>query len=420
MTTTETHWDVIVIGAGPGGLMAAITAAVQGCRVLVLEKNDQPGRKLLATGGGQCNLTHQMPMKSFLPHYHEKAVYAGKCIRQFPPESLMQWFSQRGVRLEVLENGKVFPASRRATEVLEALLTEVKRLKVVMNCRSPVKKLETFEEGFQVACEKQVYKVRNVILSTGGCTYPSLGTTGDGYRLAADLGHSVIAPRLALTGLSVSHWKLEDLSGVSLQEITISHWREGRKAGTYTGDLLFTHLGVSGPVILNYSRYFQPGDLLTLNLAAPEKEEAFSDRILRELQSMGKKKVKTLLYKEPMPRRVMDIVMKMAGIADEQVCASVTKDQRKMLVKWMTRMPLEVGTLGDVETAMVTAGGVSTDEIRSSTMESFVVPGLFFVGEVQDVDGMTGGFNLQFAFSSGYVAGCTAASRQKEGGSSCR
>lgn len=413
MTPTSKCWDVMVVGAGPGGLMAAIEAASLGCRVLVLEKNHKPGRKLLATGGGQCNITHQMPLKPFLNHYHEKAAYAGKCIRQFPPEDLMRWFSQRGVQLEVLENGKVFPVSRKATEVLQVLLDALQQSGGELMCGRSVKKLEVTASGFEVTCDDQVFRGKSVILATGGFTYPSLGTVGDGYQLASALGHRVVTPRPALTGLSIKNWKLGSLAGISLQAVQLSHWREGRKTGAYTGDLLFTHQGISGPVVLNYSRHFQPGDILTLNLMTPEKEGDFSDRLLREMQTGGKRKVKTLLYQETVPRRVLEGVMEMAGVPVDQPCASVTKEQRKRLVKWLTGMPVEVSDWGDLEAAMVTTGGVATDEIRSSTMESLKVPGLFFAGEIQDVDGMTGGFNLQFAFSSGYVAGGAAAGQKK-------
>lgn len=407
-------FDLIVIGAGPGGLMAAIHCASAGLKVMVLEKNDQPGKKLLATGGGQCNLTHDMSLDAFSTRYYDKARYARKVLYRFPPETLRSYFESLGVALEVTPQGKVFPRSKKASEVLEALLKALKAHHGVIVGKSAVEKVLQTPDGFVVSTASESYECRTVLIATGGKSYPSLGTSGDGYALAESLGHTIEPLRPALAPVKVTETTLSDLAGISIPGAWISQWRGGRKVKDYQGDLLFTHEGLSGPVILNNSRNFLPGDAIRLNIARYTEEESFIKGLMAHLNAYGKYTIRKTLDYYDVPRRVMDKVLEVAEIPLDIKCAELTKGHRSALVKALTALTVNVKEVGGYEDAMVTAGGVATTEVTPGTMESRIVPGLFFAGEVMDVDGVTGGFNLQFAFSSGYAAATGVIKKLKE------
>lgn len=397
-------FDVIVIGSGPGGLIAAAECALEGLKVLVLEKNDQPGKKLLATGGGQCNLTNDLQLDVFAANYHEKQRYARKVIYQFQPEALRDYFESMGVQLDVTPQGKVFPRSRKASDVLNALLQKFKSNGGILMGKSPVGRIAREEDRFKIESGADTYISRCVILATGGCSYPSLGTSGDGYALAKALGHSINPARPALAPVKTAESTLFDLAGISLQNAWISLWRKNKKVKDYQGDMLITHEGLSGPVILNNSRDFCEGDILKLNLARYTNEEGFSKGLTAHLNAYGKYSVRKTLDYYDIPRRVIDRVLELSDIPLELKSAELTKLHRTALVKILTGLPLTISEVGGFDDAMVTAGGVITEEVNPVTMESRLVPGLFFAGEIMDVDGVTGGFNLQFAFSSGYAA----------------
>lgn len=397
-------FDLIVIGAGPGGLMAAIECAAAGLKVMVLEKNDQPGKKLLATGGGQCNLTHDMSLDPFSENYHEKSRYVRKVLYHFPPDALRKYFESLGVALEVTAQGKVFPRSKKASEVLEALLKALKAHHGVIAGKAAVEKIMRTKSGFSVETASETYECRAVLLATGGKSYPSLGSSGDGYALAQSLGHTIEPVRPALAPVKTVETMLTDLAGISIQEAWISLWRKNRKVKEYQGDLLFTHEGLSGPVILNNSRDFMAKDIIKLNFARFTDEESFTKGLMAHLNAYGKYTIRKTLDYYDVPRRAMDKILEVAGIPLELKCAELTKAHRNALVKALTGLPLTLKEVGGFDDAMVTAGGITTVEVTPGTMESRIVPGLFFAGEILDVDGVTGGFNLQFAFSSGFAA----------------
>jgi predicted Rossmann fold flavoprotein len=401
---TNTAYDLIIIGAGPGGMMAAVEASTCGLHVLVLEKNDQPGKKLLATGSGQCNLTHMEPLGVFLSRYHDKAAFAGKAIRQFTPEALQTWFEKAGVPLEVTNVGKVFPVSRKATDVLQALLHQLKVSGGQLRCGAPVQSLNFQDGHWIVAAGEKTFTADYVLIATGGKSYPSLGTTGDGYVLAERLGHHIEPPRPSLAAVEINDFQLSDLAGITLPSTHVTQWRGGRKWGTYCDDMLITHDGISGPVILNHVRFIMPGDILTINLAAPLDAEMYSGQLLEKIGISGKRLIRSAASQDNIPRRLLDRLLQMAGIPGDLTCASISRAQRRELVKLISGLPLTISRIKGYETAMATAGGVATMEVSGATMASRLVPGLYFAGEVLDVDGMTGGYNLQFAFSSGYVA----------------
>ncbi|MDW7670393.1 MAG: NAD(P)/FAD-dependent oxidoreductase [Bacillota bacterium] len=401
---TNTAYDLVIVGAGPGGMMAAVEASVRGLHVLVLEKNDQPGKKLLATGSGQCNLTHMESLKVFLSRYYEKAVFAGKTIRQFTPIDLQTWFEKAGVPLEVTNEGKVFPASRKASDVLQALLRQMNASGSQLRCGVQVQSVGFQDGHWVVAAGEKTFTADYVLIATGGKSYPSLGTTGDGYVMAKRLGHHIEPLRPSLAAVEVNHFQLSDLAGITLPSTHVTHWRGGRKRGTYCDDLLITHDGISGPVILNHVRFFMSGDVLTINLAAPLDAEMYAVQLLEKIGNSGKRLIRSTASQDNIPRRLLDRLLLLAGIPGDLTCASINRGQRRELVKLITGLPLTISRTKGYETAMATAGGVATVEVSGATMASRLVPGLYFAGEVLDVDGMTGGYNLQFAFSSGYVA----------------
>lgn len=397
-------FDLIVVGAGPGGLIAAGECAEAGLKVMILEKNDQPGKKLLATGSGQCNLTHDMPLDAFCSNYHEKQRYVRKVLYHFKPDMLRAYFENLGVALDVTPQGKVFPRSRKASEVLAALTGKAERGHAEIVTKHTVDRILKLEDGFSVEAGGTSYQAKAVLLATGGKSYPSLGTSGDGYALAKSLGHAIVPLRPSLAPVTTVEDALRDLSGITLQNAWITQWRNNRKVKEYKGDLLFTHEGLSGPVILNNSRDFMPGDVLCLNFARYDETSSPAAGLAAHLNAYGKYTVRKALDYIDVPRRVIDRILEISGIGLELRCAEMTKVQRAALVKTLTGLPLTLHEVGGYDRAMATAGGVATDEVNSTTMESKLVPGLYFAGEIMDVDGVTGGFNLQFAFSSGYTA----------------
>ncbi len=398
------NFDLIVIGAGPGGLLAAIECAAAGLKVMVLEKNEQPGKKLLATGGGQCNLTHDMPLDLFSENYHEKSRYVRKVLYHFPPETLRTYFEALGVELEVTPQGKVFPRSKKASDVLEALMKRLKSNHGLITNKAAVDRILRIKDGYSVTAAMQTHTSRAVLISTGGKSYPSLGTSGDGYALAQSLGHTIEPIRPSLAPVKSVETSFSDLAGVSIPDAWISLWRKNRKVKDYQGDLLFTHEGLSGPVILNNSRDFMPKDIIKLNFVRFTDEEAFTKGLVAHLNAYGKYTIRKALDYYDIPRRVMDRILEISGIPLDIKSAELNRPHRNALVKALVGYPVTLKEVGGFEDAMATAGGIATGEVNPGTMESRINPGLFFAGEVMDVDGVTGGFNLQFAFSSGYTA----------------
>jgi predicted Rossmann fold flavoprotein len=395
--------DVVVIGAGPAGLSCAIHAAADGCRVLVLEKNFGPGAKLLVSGTGQCNITHDGDIRDFFTHYGGHGKFLKPALLSFSNRDLREFFRGRGLEMVTGENGKVFPQTRQATDVLEILLKECENTGVSIQCSEPVTEIIRSGESFTVITAVARYNTGTIVITTGGASYPQCGTTGDGFRLAALLGQPVTETAPALTPLLVRPFPFAALMGLSFEGMRFSVWREGKKVGDHTGDVLFTHLGLSGPGILDASRGIKPGDVVRLSFAGMRREE-FSADIAKRAAENPNWQVGTILAKYPIPERLNRKLLKISEIPEDQKCAHFSAAQRSVLVTNCTEFPLTVAALGDYKIAMVTRGGVALDSVNSKTMESKIVPGLFFAGEVLDIDGDTGGYNLQAAFSTGYLA----------------
>lgn len=396
--------DIIIIGGGPAGLFCAIHAAVPGARVLVLEKNDRPGKKLLLAGSGQCNLTHEGDIRSFPDRYGDHGRFVRPALMGFSNRSLVSFFEERGLAMAAEENGKVFPVTRKSEDVLAILLLECRKNGVEVRCSEPVEDVVREDGLFVARTPAGSYAAPFLVITTGGASYPSCGTTGDGYRLAGMLGQPVTDIGPALSPLLISPFPFAGLAGMSFSSLRYSLWRDGKKQGDFCGDLLFTHFGLSGPGILDASRWIRPGDVLRLSFAGDLRREEFAAEVARLAAEHPGWQAGTLLARFRIPERLVRRLLAISRIPDQLTCAHLPASLRTALVTSCTECPVTVERVGDFSIAMATRGGVRLDSVNQKTMESKLVPGLFFAGEVLDIDGDTGGYNLQAAFSTGYCA----------------
>ena len=404
MAETKT-FDVIIIGAGPTGLFAAFTSAGKGLKVCLLEKKSSSGLKLLISGTGQCNVTHAGPIGDFLNHYGEKSRFVRPSLYGFTNSDLIAFFESRGLTLKEVNAGKIFPESLNSKDVLQVLLNECLKQKVTIYYNSEVESITQDDEGFQISTSVVHYFTKNVIIATGGRSYPSTGSTGDGYVLAQALGHSITDTASSLTPVYINDFFFTSCAGISMDQIMVQLYRKGKKIKQAAGDILFTHKGLSGPGIIDFSRYILPGDMLKLVLVDFKNREEFEKDFLSEVTANGKKLLKNLLTHYAIPERLIVAIFELHGISLEIKSADLDKRSRKLIVESLMELPFVVDRLGGFKEAMATRGGVNLSEINPNTMESRIVKGLYFAGEVLDVDGDTGGYNIQFACSSGVLAG---------------
>ncbi|MBN1433071.1 MAG: NAD(P)/FAD-dependent oxidoreductase [Methanomicrobiaceae archaeon] len=396
--------DVIIIGGGPAGLFCAIYAAAAGRKVVVFEKKASCGRKLLITGSGQCNLTHEGEISEFLSHYGNSGRFLRPALINFTNVGLVDFFRTRGVSFETDKNGKIFPSTKKAADVLSVLLRECEEKGVLIRCGEPVLSAKKEGEGFIVETANGQDSAKNLVVSTGGASYPQTGSSGDGYRIAEGLGQPVTGIAPALTPVYVRNYTFGDLSGISFEDARISIFRENKKTGEHSGDILLTHKGLSGPGILDFSRSIVPGDILKVSFITGMNQDEFRKDFAQKTDSGGTKLVKTVLSDYSLPERFVKRIIEISGIPSDLTCAHLPKKEKNLLIKNLTEYPFEVRELGGFDEAMVTRGGVALDGINPKTMESKIVPGLYFIGEVLDIDGDTGGYNLQAAFSTGFIA----------------
>jgi predicted Rossmann fold flavoprotein len=399
-----TQYDIIVTGAGPAGLFCAIHTAAAGYRVLLLEKNQMPGAKLLLAGSGQCNITHDGNIRDFVSRYGGHGKFVRPALHALTNRDLMAFFESRGLIMVTEDNGKVFPATRKSPDVLAVLLAECRKRGVMIHCGGPVQGITREPDGFTITTGTATYSAAAVVITTGGASYPQCGTTGDGYSLATALGQPVTEIAPALVPLIIRSFPFSGLAGISFERMRFAVWRGNRKLREHTGDVLFTHEGLSGPGILDASRDIRPGDIIRLAFAGTMRREEFAADLAKRAAENPGWQVSTILAKYPVPERLNRKLLQFCGIPEDLKCAHFSAVQRAALVRNCTEFPLEVAQLGDYSVAMVTRGGVALDGVNPKTLESKYVPGLFFAGEVLDIDGDTGGYNLQAAFSTGYLA----------------
>lgn len=393
-------YDVIIIGAGPAGLFAAASLGSQNKRVLLIEKNNMAGKKLLLSGAGQCNVTHGGSMAEYSNHYGDGYKYIKKALEYFTNNDTINFFEKYGLQMEEVENGKVFPKTRLANDVLGVLLEVCTKKGVHIRYNSPVTEITLLGDTYLITTPEETYKGQSVVIATGGISYPKTGSTGDGYTLGASLGHRVIKPRPALTSVEIKDFPFSDLSGVSFEELPISIWRNNKKEKDCLGDLLFTHKGLSGPGILNNSRWMEDGDMLCVNFIKNHNAVSLNKALLAHMDQNGKDMIKTVLRQYNLPKRLLDALLVFMGIDEETQCGKINKQTRNLLVKSLTSFPFIISKMGGLHIAMVTAGGIDMKKINTTTMESRIHKNLYFIGEVLDIDGDTGGYNIQAALST--------------------
>ena len=396
-------WDLIVVGAGPAGLFCAASASGGNRKVLVLEKKSSPGRKLLISGSGRCNLTHEGEARAFLDHYGDHGRFLRPALLGFTNRDLVAFFEERGLSMITLEGGKIFPETQRSRDVLDRLIAECEARKVKIACGKAVTSIEKSGDEFLVRCGDEARRSRFLVIATGGRSYPATGSAGDGYSFAGALGHSIAEVGPALAPVRIRDYPFADLAGISLPGARVSIFR-GRKVKEGVGDVLFTHDGLSGPGILDLSRDIRAGDLLRVSLAGLRKKEEMERWLLARSEEEGGRNLRSVLAELAVPARLVSRVFEILDIPHDLKCASMTRRMRIDLADRLSGFPLIVDEVGGYDSAMATRGGVALSEVDSKTMESKLVSGLYFVGEVLDVDGDTGGYNLQAAFSTGLLA----------------
>jgi predicted Rossmann fold flavoprotein len=365
---------------------------------------DTPGTKLLLSGSGQCNITHDGGIENFLSHYGVHGIFLKPALLAFSNRALVEFFTQHGLRMVTDENGKVFPKTRRSADVLELLISICNDCGVILYTGEPVNEIIRTNKLFEITTGRAVYRSTFLLIATGGASHPATGSTGDGYRLAAGMGHTITEIAPALTQLSIREFPFGDLCGISFSAMQFSVWRQGSKVFEKTGDILFTHKGLSGPGILDCSRSVRSGDIIRLSFVGARHRDRFAHEFIERIHAHGSRRIKSVLSSYNIPERLVRKIMVLCNIPSDCTCAHLSAPLRSQLIMHLSDFPLTVGVPGDFSVAMVTRGGVSLDEVNPKTMESRKVKNLFFAGEVLDVDGDTGGYNLQAAFSTGMLA----------------
>ncbi|MCR1898059.1 NAD(P)/FAD-dependent oxidoreductase [Irregularibacter muris] len=400
---------IIVIGGGAAGMMAAGIAAQKGLEVHLLERNDKLGKKIFITGKGRCNFTNSGDIDSLIENIMRNPYFLYSALYTFSNNDLIDFFHGLGVRSKIERGNRVFPQSDKSSDIIKALSNFINSVNVNIHLNQRVKEILVHNKKIKGVILENGEKINasKVILATGGLSYPKTGSTGDGFYMAKKLGHNIIKPSPSLVPMVVDQDWIRELQGLSLRNVEVNLIKKDKIVKTAFGEMVFTHYGVSGPIILSlsacmeqpYSNYF-----LSLNLKPALTEQQLDLRMQKDFEKYSKKQYKNSLQ-DILPRKMIPILIRRSEIDGEKFVNQITKEERKKLVKLMQNFTLPIKTLRPIDEAIVTSGGIDTKEINSSTMESKLIEGLYFAGEIIDVDALTGGYNLQIAFSTGYLAG---------------
>ena len=401
---------VLVIGGGPAGMLAAYSAAKQGHKVILFEKNNTLGRKLLITGKGRCNITSSLDdMSDFIKNTPGNGRFLYSAYQNFTNKDIIDLIN---IPVKEERGNRIFPVSDRSIDVLNALIEVLKKQNIEIRTNAEVQDIIVENnEVIGIKVNNEIEKAEKVIIATGGKSYPSTGSTGDGYKFAKELGHTIDELKPALVGFIVSK---EDkdickrMQGLSLKNVGLRVYKDKKDIYKDFGEMLFTHEGISGPIVLSASVNIAKMDLkdikVSIDLKPALSEEQLDDRIIRDFDKYKNKEFKNSLD-DLLPQKMIDVVVDLSGIESTKKVNEITKEERRRLVSILKNMEFNIEKLDDFDEAIITAGGISIKEINPKTMESKLVKGLFFAGEVIDVYAYTGGFNLQIAYSTGYTAG---------------
>lgn len=403
---------VVVIGGGAAGLMAAVIAGREGAKVTLLEKMNYVGKKMGITGKGRCNITNACDMSDFIKNTPGNGKFLYGAYERFTNEDLLQLLHDAGLETKVERGGRVFPASDSALDVRNTFMKLMKQYGVDVHLEEPVKKL-LVDDGVVtgVVTDKETYHADAVVIATGGKSYPATGSTGDGYILAAQVGHKITDIRPSLVPIVTEESWVKDLMGLSLRNVELSVVAKNKVQAKMFGEMMFTHFGITGPIVLSLShtvgklmRKKNIGTIgLDINLKPALSPETLDKRLQKDFDLYSKKQLINGM-KDLLPSRLIPLIIELAGIDPQKPINQISKEERQQIGYMLQHMPLTVKGLRPVEEAIVTAGGISLKEFNPKTMESKLVKGLYGAGEVLDIDAFTGGYNLQAAFSTGYVA----------------
>lgn len=420
---------VCVVGGGAAGLMAAYACAKQGNEVTLIEKNEKLGKKIYITGKGRCNFTNDVPAEEFLQSVVRGDKFLTGALYSFPPQKVMEFFEYYGLAIKTERGNRVFPVSDHASDVTKTLEKACKEQGVVFRLNETVEEIFTSSISdisitpdiamsdkipmpriIGIKTNKKRYDCETVIVATGGVSYPSTGSTGDGYLFAQSCGHEIVELKCGLCGLNIAGDFYKELQGLSLKNVALTAVYQGKKVYEDFGEMLFAHFGISGPIVLSLSSRINRLPLkeveLFLDLKPALDDQMLDKRLLRDFEKYKNKRISNALV-ELLPAKLIPAVLSVSGISEEKPVHSLTKEERARLVKALKAFPMKASSLRGFNEAIITSGGVSLKEINPKTMESKRVRGLKFCGEVLDIDAFTGGFNMQIAFSTGFAAGNT-------------
>lgn len=401
---------VAVIGGGPAGMMAAGMAARRNMDVTIFEKNEKLGKKLYITGKGRCNVTNFTSLDEYMRNIPRNPKFLYSALSAFDCKDTVAFLNNLGLQTKVERGNRVFPISDKASDVTKALEKMLQQNNVKIRFHSDIKSVNV--SGDKVTSielkDGSTFPCDSIVIATGGVSYPSTGSTGEGYEIARRIGHTIIPPKAALIPFDIIEQWPKSLQGLTLKNVDLIVTSHGKETFQERGELLFTHFGISGPLVLTASSMLGEEDILHAHLSIDIKpgisEDTLDKRIIRDLQKYSRKSIRNALV-ELLPGSMIPVIINLWGVDSEMMAGAVTREMRLELVKLLKGLELHVKSFRPIEEAVITRGGVSIKEINPGTMESKLVKGLYFAGEIMDVDALTGGFNLQIAFSTGYAAG---------------